>query len=249
MNYTNSFPVIQRHPFISLKVILLITVMHCAGFFLMKISFHITAGAVWLDALQHQPVNWGQPAREPRGDRVHCEQTSQSLPIHKTGGSWVRSHDELMATGGQVSEHWHLKWRISFVTITKMQWMRISPFHSQVFPSVQQEMCCTVFQSGGSGNGRQPVSVFPVVSLKGHEIGQQAAPQSHSRAFLPLTGEEELQLKDYNSDWAEISPAGDLHDNNVPLKTMTAPLVKGWNYLLLQYWLTMWHGNFSHYIF
>ncbi len=34
---------------------------------LMKISFQLTAGAVWLDTLQHQPVNCSQPARQPRG--------------------------------------------------------------------------------------------------------------------------------------------------------------------------------------
>lgn len=45
----------------------------------MKISFQITAGAVWLDGVQQQPVNCGQAACQPIGDGVHGERAAPGL--------------------------------------------------------------------------------------------------------------------------------------------------------------------------
>lgn len=75
----------------------------------MKISFHITAGAVGLDAVQQQTVNCSQSPRCPRGDGVHREQSAHSSINTAGGAAWVRSLDELMTAGGLVFESWHLK--------------------------------------------------------------------------------------------------------------------------------------------
>lgn len=120
----------------------------------MKISFHITAGAVGLDVVQQQTVNCSQSARCPRGDGVHHEQSAHSS-INTAGGAWVRSLDELMTPGGLVFESWHLKWRTGFVITTNKLEMRISHCPSSVFPPVVQEVCCADFQPGGSGEERQ----------------------------------------------------------------------------------------------
>lgn len=139
--------------------------MQSAGFFLfffllMKISFQITVGAVWMDTVQHWPVNCSSPDSKPAKRWQSAQWAECTKPsIYRAAGSWVKSHGEIMTAGGQVSDSWHLKWRIGTVTIINKLWKRISYCHPAVFSSGFEEMWCAVFQSGGRRKERQKHSL------------------------------------------------------------------------------------------
>lgn len=143
----------------------------------MKISFQITAGAVWLDTVQHQPVNCSQPARQPRWQSALWAKCTQSS-IYRTEGSWVTSHDELMTAGGQnVRElapemthrpHHHHKQALDGGLSLPLLWLSVSVPGNAVcsFPVRWKWRGETVYAVCVPG--------LPVVQLTGHEIGQQA---------------------------------------------------------------------------
>lgn len=92
-----------------------------ASFFLMKISFQITARAMWLDTVQHQPVNYSQSASRSRGDRVHCEQSAQSRKVTGDESWWIND----------------CRWssvRVLAPEMTHRLWMGISRRHSSCLP-------------------------------------------------------------------------------------------------------------------
>lgn len=46
----------------------------------------MAVGAMLLEGVQHQPVNYSWPDHMPRGDSVHCEQTVQNLQFMEQEG-------------------------------------------------------------------------------------------------------------------------------------------------------------------
>lgn len=127
-----------------------ITVMQCAGFFPANEDKLSNQSRSRVAGHNPAPASQLQPACLPAKRWQSAQWAERTEPsIYRAGGSWVRSHGEIMTAGGQVSDSWHLKWRIGITTIINKLWKRISYCHSSVFSSGFQEMWCAVFQSGG----------------------------------------------------------------------------------------------------